>query len=219
VASLCSGAFVLAAARLLDGRRAATHWRYADALRRMYPRVHVDADALYVEEERLFTSAGSAAGIDLLLHIIRADFGAEGANRVARRLVVPPHRSGAQSQRVERPVPTEPQSRLAPLLDRIRAEPARRWTVPALAREAAMSERTLLRRFVEATGKSPADWVAGARSEEARRLLESTTLSVEEIARRVGFGRAAILRLHFARATGLTPREYRARFGRVHPSG
>jgi AraC family transcriptional activator FtrA len=215
LASICSGAFVLAATGLLDGRRAATHWRYSDILQRAYPRVAVDAGVLYVDDGRLLTSAGSAAGIDLLLHVIRTDHGADAANRVARRLVVPPHRSGGQAQFVERPVPAIAPvagTGLAPLLDRVRAEPARRWTVARLAREAAMSERTFLRRFAEATGRSPGDWLADVRTEEARRLLEATALSIEQVAARVGFGSAGAMRHHFGRATGLTPRDYRERF-------
>ncbi len=220
LASICSGAFALAATGLLDGHRAATHWRYADAFRRAHPRVTVDADVLYIDNGRLLTSAGSAAGIDLLLHIVRTDFGAEAANRVARRLVVPPHRSGGQAQFVERPVPASAPvagTGLAPLLDRVRAEPAARWTIARLARDAAMSERTLLRRFIEATGRSPGDWLAEVRVEEARRLLESTTLGIEHVAARAGFGSVATLRHHFGRATGLAPREYRERFRRTTP--
>jgi AraC family transcriptional activator FtrA len=217
LASICSGAFVLAATGLLDGRRAATHWRYAQSLQRAYPRIDVDANVLYVENERLLTSAGSAAGIDLLLHVIRSDFGPDAANRVARRLVVPPHRSGGQAQFVERPVAayaTAPDTGLGPLLDRVRAEPARRWRVADLARVAAMSERTFLRRFAEATGETPVAWLAAVRTEEVRRLLETTTYPVEEVARRSGFGNAAAMRHHFVRTTGLAPREYRERFRR-----
>jgi len=218
IASICSGAFVLAATGLLDGQRVATHWRHADALRRAYPRVVVDSDVLYVDGGQLLTSAGSAAGIDLLLHVISSDFGAEAANLVARRLVVPPHRSGGQAQFVVRPVPDSPPVPglgLSPLLDRVRADPAQRWTVPRLAREAAMSERTFLRRFVEATGRSPGDWLAEVRTEEPRRLLETTPLGIEQIARLAGFGAAATLRHHFKRATALAPREYRDRFRRT----
>ena len=217
LASICSGAFVLAATGLLDGRRAATHWRYAEALARAHPAVRVDASVLYVEEGRVLTSAGSAAGIDLMLHIIRAEFGADAANAVARRLVMPAHRSGGQAQFVARPVARRPTSRLAPLLDRVRADPARSWTVAAMAREAAMSERSFLRRFTEATGASPGAWLAGVRVEEARRLLETTAAPVEEVARVVGFGSAANLRHHFRRASGLSPREHRERFGH-HPA-
>lgn len=217
LASICSGAFVLAATGLLDGRRVATHWRYADALAAARPQVRVDASVLYVEEGRLLTSAGSAAGIDLMLHLVRTDFGADAANAVARRLVVPAHRSGGQAQFVERPVPRQRESRLAPLLDRVRAAPQTDWTVAAMAREAAMSERSFLRRFVEATGTSPGRWLADVRVEEAKRLLETTALPVEEVARLAGFGSTATLRLHFGRATALGPRDYRDRFG--HPEG
>jgi AraC family transcriptional activator FtrA len=213
LASICSGAFVLAATGLLDGERAATHWRYADALRDRHPAVEVDASVLYVETGRVLTSAGSAAGIDLMLHIVRADFGAEAANRVARRLVVPAHRNGGQAQFVERPVPSLPHSRLGLVLDRMRAEPGRRWTIAEMAREAAMSERSFLRRFAESTGTSPGEWLAGMRVEEARRLLECTQASVEEVARLSGFGSVASLRHHFGRATGLSPRAYREGFG------
>jgi len=212
LASICSGAFVLAATGLLNGRRAATHWRYAEALARAFPAIEVDASVLYVEEGRVLTSAGSAAGIDLMLHIIRSDFGAEAANKVARRLVVPSHRNGGQAQFIERPVPSSANSRLAPLLDRVRAEPGRRWSVAEMALEAAMSERSFLRRFTAATGAAPGQWVSEVRVQEARRLLEQTGVSVEEVARLAGFGSVAALRLHFARATGLSPRAYRERF-------
>jgi AraC family transcriptional activator FtrA len=215
LASICSGAFVLAATGLLDGRRAATHWRYADALRAARPAVQVDASVLYAEEGRVLTSAGSAAGIDLMLHIVRADFGADAANSVARRLVVPPHRSGGQAQFLERPVPKHPNSRLSPLLERLRAEPARQWPVAEMARAAAMSERTFIRRFTEATGSSPGACLAAIRVEEAQRLLETSRVPVEEVARLAGFGSTAALRLHFARATGLSPRDYRERFSRI----
>ncbi len=215
IASLCSGAFVLAAAGLLDGRRAATHWRYAEALRRAYPAVTVDADVLYVAAPDVMTAAGSAAGIDLLLHIVRTDFGAAAANSVARRMVTPPHRSGGQAQFVERPVPRSPASRLAPLMDDIRAAPERPWSVAEMARRAAMSERSFVRRFVEATGVPPGTWLHLVRVEEARRLLEETGLTIEQIAARTGYGGAAALRLHFSRRTGLAPRDYRERFARA----
>ena len=212
IASICSGAFALAATGLLDGKRAATHWRYADALAKAYPAVIVDASVLYIDSDRVLTSAGSAAGIDLMLHIVRRDFGPDAANSVARRLVVQPHRSGGQAQFVERPVPPNPASRLGPLLDQMRAEPSRRWSIGEMAREAAMSQRTFLRRFGEATNTSPRDWMIGLRVEEARRLLETTALCVEEVARLSGFGGAATLRYHFKAVTGLTPRDYRDAF-------
>lgn len=219
LASICSGAFVLAATGLLDGRRAATHWRYAEELQRAYPRLTVDSRVLYVEDGRIFTSAGSAAGIDLMLHIVRSDFGAAVANSVARRLVVPPHRSGGQAQFVESPVPPRPEGSLAPLLDRLRAEPARRWTVAEMAHEAAMSERTFLRHFGAATGHSPGEWLTDLRVDEAKRFLETTALPVEEVARLAGFGSTATLRHHFGPRVGLAPREYRDRFRQPpHPS-
>ena len=167
---------------------------------------------LYMEEGRLFTSAGSAAGIDLMLHIVRSDFGAEAANSVARRLVMPAHRSGGQAQFIQRPVPSVPEGRLGPLLDRVRAEPERRWTLAGMAREAAMSERSFLRRFTEATAMSPGAWLAAVRVDEARRLLETTAASIEEVARLAGFGSTATFRHHFGRVTNLSPREYRACF-------
>jgi AraC family transcriptional activator FtrA len=213
IASICSGAFVLAAAGLLDGKRAATHWRYADSLQRLFPRVQVEASVLYVEDNRILTSAGSAAGIDLMLHIIRSDFGADAANCVARRLVVQPHRSGGQAQFVHRPLPSDPRRRFATLLDEVRADPARNWSVPAMARHAAMSERTFFRRFTDSTGCSPAEWLSQLRVEECKRLLEATALPVDEVARQSGFGTVETLRQHFARATKLTPSEYRQRFG------
>lgn len=163
LASICSGAFVLSATGLLDGKRAATHWRYAEALAECHTAVRVDASVLYVEEDRVLTSAGSAAGLDLMLHIVRADYGVAAANSVARRLVVPAHRSGGQAQFIERPVPRPREGRLSELLDAVRADPGRDWSVAAMAQEAVMSPRTFLRRFGETTGLSPAEWVTAAR--------------------------------------------------------
>ena len=215
LASICSGAFVLAATGLLDGRRATTHWRYADALQAAYPCISVDSEVLYVDEERLLTSAGSAAGIDLMLHIVRKDLGAEAANSVARRLVAPPHRSGGQAQFIERPVPAVRRHELSPLLERVRAQISEPWPLLRLAREAAMSERTFLRRFADATGNTPGVWLTDIRIEFAQRLLERTLLSVEEVARQSGFGSVATLRHHFVRGVGLAPRDYRERFTRA----
>ena len=212
LASICSGAFVLAATGLLKARRIATHWRYAEALSRLNPESEVDASVLYVEEDRIFTSAGSAAGIDLMLHIIRSDFGAAAANSVARRLVMPPHRNGGQAQFIERPVPIHREGRLSDLLAQIRAEPSRDWTVDAMATAAAMSPRTFLRRFTETTGSAPGEWVIGVRVEEAKRLLETTQLPIEEVATKAGFGTVAALRHHFHIQLGLTPRGYRDTF-------
>jgi len=212
IATICSGAFVLAATGLLDGRRATTHWRYAGALAERYPAIAIDPDVLYVDEAPLFTSAGSAAGIDLLLHLVRRDHGAEKANAVARRLVMAPHRQGGQAQFVERPLPRHEGNRLAPLLDAMRADLSRDYRVADLARAAAMSERTLLRRFIEATGMPPGEWLLVERLESARQLLETSELPIEQIATASGFGSIDTLRHHFRRRLGTSPRAYRERF-------
>lgn len=213
--SICSGVFVLAATGLLDGRRATTHWRYADALRERYPAIQVQPDVLYVDEGDLLTSAGSAAGIDLGLHLIRRDFGPEAANTVARRLVVPPHRDGGQAQFVQRPVPVAHEaSRLGPILDRMRADLSRAHTIKALAEAAGMSERTFLRRFEAATGDTPARWLLAERMNRARDLLETSPAGIDQIAQAVGLG-APALRHHFRRQFSTTPGAYRARFARA----
>jgi AraC family transcriptional activator FtrA len=214
VMSICSGVFVLAAAGLLTGRRATTHWHDVDTLRARYPDIDVAPDVLYVDEGDILTSAGSAAGLDLGLHLIRRDFGPKAANIVARRLVVPPHRDGGQAQLIQRPVPDAFESpRLSPILDRMRADLAREHTVKALAEAAGMSSRTFLRRFEAATGTTPARWLLAERLARARDLLETTPAGVEQIAHAVGFG-AAALRRHFRAQFATTPRAHRARFAR-----
>jgi AraC family transcriptional regulator, transcriptional activator FtrA len=212
LASICSGAFVLAATGMLDKKRAATHWRYADRLSSRYPAITVDASVLYVEDDRLYTSAGSAAGIDLMLHIVRGDFGSVAANSVARRLVMPPHRLGGQAQFIERPVPAGHAGRLSILLDTIRADLAQAWPVEAMAREAAMSPRTFLRRFTETAGQPPGEWLVSLRVEEAKHLLETTNLPIEIVATQVGFGSLETMRHHFRGRIGLSPRKYRDTF-------
>lgn len=212
LASICSGAFVLAATGLLQGQRSTTHWRYAESLSKRHPEIEVDADVLYVESDRVFTSAGSAAGIDLMLHIIRQEFGVAAANSVARRLVMPPHRAGGQAQFVERPVPQERVGKLSGLLDAIRAEPSRPWTVDEMARHAAMSTRTFIRRFTETTGLPPGEWVTRLRVEEAKRLLEAAPIAIEDVALRAGFGSVETMRHHFRQQIGLSPRDYREAF-------
>lgn len=212
--TICSGAFLLAATGLLDGRRATTHWHYADALQAAFPAVTVDADVLYAEDGTLFTSAGSAAGIDLLLHLVRQDYGPDAANSVARRMVVPAHRSGGQAQFVERPVPLHSRSQLATLLDRVRAEPARAWSIATMAEQAIMSRRTFARRFQEATGMTPGAWLTAQRVEVARTLLETSRLSIEQVAAASGLGSAANLRQHFAAQIGIPPALYRKQFQR-----
>lgn len=216
VLSICSGVFVLAAAGLLSGRRATTHWRYTDRLKTLYPDIEVVPDVLYVDSGTVLTSAGSAAGIDLCLHLIRRDFGSEAANRVARRLVVPPHRDGGQAQFIERAVPDVHESaRLGPLLDRMRARLGEDFSIATLAKAAGMSERTFLRRFEAATGTTPARWLLSERLSRARQLLEETALGMERVAEAAGFGSPQTLRHHFRQQLSTTPAAYRAAFGRV----
>ncbi len=215
ILTICSGVAVLAAAGLLAGRRATTHWQYTNHMRATYPDIEIVPDVLYVDEGQILTSAGSAAGIDLCLHLIRRDFGPEAANKVARRLVIPPHRDGGQAQFIERAVPIVYESdRLGPLLDRMRTDLHKEHRISDLARQAGMSERTFLRRFSEATGTTPAKWLLMARLNEARDHLESSDISVEEIAARAGFGTTTNLRHHFREHLNTTPTAYRQTFSR-----
>ncbi|SMH60175.1 transcriptional regulator FtrA [Azospirillum agricola] len=215
ILSICSGAFVLAAAGLLNGRRATTHWRYAETLGDLYPAIRVAPDVLYVDEGNILTSAGSAAGIDLCLHLVRRDFGPEAANSVARRLVVQPHREGGQAQFIETPVPTAREgARLGPLLDHLRERLEEEHTLASMAERAGMSLRTFLRRFNALTGRTPGEWLLAERLARARALLESGETAVEEVATRAGFGSAATLRHHFRQRLGISPATYRARFRR-----
>src|SRR5262250_120223 len=210
--SICSGVFVLAATGLLDGRRATTHWRYAERLTARYPRIQVEADRLYVDEGSILTSAGSAAGIDLCLHIVRRDYGAEVANSVARRLVMPPHRDGGQAQFVAEPLPDPREEGLAPVLSWAQANLARALRVDDLARRAAMSPRTFARQFLRQNGTTPHQWLIHQRLLAAQRMLEKTGESVDRIAEAVGLQTAATLRLHFSRVLGTSPTAYRKRF-------
>jgi transcriptional regulator GlxA family with amidase domain len=210
VLSVCSGAFVLAAAGVLDGRRATTHWRYTDALARRYPAIDVDPDVLYVDDGPIITSAGTSAGIDACLHVVRQEHGVAVANAIARRMVVPPFRDGGQAQYVEAPVPLQSRAgteELAPLLDWAVQHLHEELGVDDLARRAHMSPRTFARRFREATGVTPARWVLEQRVGYAQQLLEQG-LRVEEVARRAGFGSAATLRSAFARERGTSPSAY-----------
>lgn len=213
LASICSGAFVLAATGLLDGATATTHWRYAAALRSRHPTIAVDDASLYRAHGQIFTSAGSAAGIDLLIEIVRRDFGTDAANSVARRLVMPAHRTGGQAQFLERPVPARHQSEVAPLLDRMRVDLGDAWTLKRMASDCRMSLRTFVRRFTEATGLSPGEWLTTERVEEAKRLLIESRHGIEEIATAVGLGSADALRHHFRKRTGVSPKAYREQFG------
>jgi AraC family transcriptional regulator, transcriptional activator FtrA len=212
--SICSGVFVLAAAGVLDGRRATTHWKYLERLAARYPSIRVEPNALYVDEGQVLTSAGSAAGLDMLVHLVRKDFGAKIANQVAQRLVIPPHREGGQAQFVPRPVPSDERGRLAKLLDWIRAHLAAEHTIESLAAHSAMSTRTLQREFKAATGLAPYAWLVRERIERAKELLETGRLPALRIAERVGMGSAESLRHHFRAQVGTTPAQYRARFSR-----
>ncbi len=213
IVSLCSAAFILAQAGLLDGRRATTHWMYAEQLAERHPTVEVDPTVLWVEDPPVYTSAGTAAAIDLCLHLVREDLGAEAANRVARRMVVPPHRDGGQAQFVDTPMPDCPtDDPLGPVLEWMAQHVDQQMTVEQLARRAALSPRTFARRFVAATGTTPLQWLLTQRVARARMLLETTDLPVERIAQLCGFGTAAGLRTHFARVVGTPPTAYRARF-------
>jgi AraC family transcriptional activator FtrA len=210
--SICSGAFVLAAAGLLDGRRAATHWRYADQLARAYPAVTVDPDVLYVDDGAILTSAGSAAGIDLCLHLIRKDHGAVIANQVARRLVMPPHRDGGQAQYVEQPVAGDDDSRIHDVIAWLSGDLSRQATVADLAAKAHLSERQFTRRFRHVTGESPYDWLVGQRIAASLALLEAGDDSVERVATAVGFGTAVTFRHHFRLRLQTSPTAYRRAF-------
>ncbi len=212
LASICSGAFVLAATGLLDGATATTHWRYADALRQRFPRITVDEASLYREQGTVFTSAGSSAGIDLMIHIIRQDFGAEAANSVARRIVMPAHRSGGQAQFLERPVMREDHDHIAALLDTIRHAPDQDWTIQRMSDACNMSPRSLQRHFTAATGMPAGQWLILQRVEAAKQMLTSGKTSIDEIAHRAGFGSAEALRHHFRRNVGLPPATYRQQF-------
>jgi AraC family transcriptional activator FtrA len=218
VLSVCSGAFLLAEAGLLEGRRCTTHWQYADELARRYPELKVDPDVLYIADDNIMTSAGTAAGIDLCLHLIRREHGSAVANALARRMVVPPHRDGGQAQYVEAPVPhTADAPTLEPLLSWLVTTLDQEHTVESLAARAHMSSRTFARRFRAETGTTPHDWLTAQRVLLARRLLEDTDLGVDAIALRAGFGTAAMLRHHFTKRVATTPQQYRTTF-RTRPA-
>jgi AraC family transcriptional activator FtrA len=210
--SICSGVFVLAAAGLLDGKRVTTHWRYAERLAHRFPRVQVEPEVLYIDEGQILTSAGSAAGIDLCLHIVRGDYGAKIANQVARRLVVPPHREGGQSQYISAPLPTDPARGLAKLLEWTQANLHRPLTVEKLAQRAAMSPRSFARHFMAETGTTPYRWLTYQRLLAAQRQLETTDAPIDEIAEAVGMQTAETLRHHFRERLQTSPIAYRRRF-------
>lgn len=212
IVSICTGAFVLAAAGLLDGRRATTHWQLAGQFRRMYPHIDLDPDVLFVDDDRILTSAGAASGVDVCLHLVRKDHGSELANAVARRCVVPPFRDGGQAQYIEQPVPEQGAASTAGTrawaLERL-DEPL---TLADLAAHARMSLRTFARRFNDEVGMSPGRWLIQQRVTRARHLLESSDLAVDQIAGRVGFATGASLRQHLHAAIGVSPQVYRRTF-------
>ena len=213
IVSICSGAFALAAAGLLDGRRATTHWRYADQLRRRYPGVEVDPNPLYIDDHDILTSAGCAAGLDLCLHIVRQDFGAAISNAIARRLVIPPHRDGGQAQYIETPMlPNPDDDRIAHSMTWAMQHLAEPITVDTLARQAAMSSRTYLRHFPRYTGTSPIRWLINQRIQASLSLLETTNASIDEIARTVGFDTPVTYRHHCTQAMRTSPSAYRRTF-------
>jgi transcriptional regulator GlxA family with amidase domain len=212
VASICTGAFILAATRALDGLRATTHWQSAAELSRRHPQIDVDADVLYVDNGNLLTSAGAAAGFDLCLHLVRRDFGADVAADVARRAVMPLERSGGQAQFIVHAPPTSDGTSIGSLLEWIEESLDRQLSLRVLARRASMSTRTLSRRFRERVGTTPAHWIARSRVRRAQHLLETTDLSVERIAAEVGFASSAVLREHFGRIVGTSPKAHRRSF-------
>ena len=212
--SICSGAFILAAAGLLNGRRATTHWRHVHELKRMYPDILVEDDVLYVDEGNVITSAGSAAGIDACIYLVRRDFGHKIANTVARRLVLPPHRDGGQAQFVAAPVHERPGRKLSEVLDWARERLDQPLDVRQLADRAAMSERTLLRRFRENLGLAPGEWLQRERMYRARELLESSEDRLDDIADECGYRSLEAFRTAFKRIVGTSPAAYRKRFQR-----
>lgn len=215
--SICSGVFVLAATGLLDGHRATTHWRYTSELAERFPNILVDPDVLYVDSGPLITSAGSAAGIDACLHLVARDFGTHVANSVARRLVMSPQRTGGQAQFIPTPVSPSPRSDLSRVMQWARERLHEPLEVRDLASEAAMSERTFLRRFTEASGQSPKTWLQHQRLARARELLESTNQNTEQIAEHCGYRSVESFRVAFRSVVGVPPSVYRERFGREAP--
>jgi transcriptional regulator GlxA family with amidase domain len=212
VLSICTGAFLLGEAGLLDDRRCTTHWHYTEELARCHPRARVESDVLYVDEDPIITGAGTAAGIDTCLHLVRKEHGSGVANAIARRMVAPPHREGGQRQYRERPQPRDGISSLSPVLAWVEAHLDQNLTVDAMARKAHMSSRTFARRFQQETGTSPLQWLTQQRVLLAQHHLESSDESIIAIARRTGFGTVDNLRHHFTRRVGITPQGYRRTF-------
>ncbi|MBX7539967.1 transcriptional regulator FtrA [Qipengyuania sphaerica] len=212
IIAICSGTFLLAELGLLDGTRATTHWLYADKLAARFPQVEVEEDRLFVGDGSVYTSAGSSAGIDLCMHIVREDWGSQKANIVARRLVMAPHRDGDQRQFIAAPVASAEGDRLHDFLERLRDDHGVGWTIDRMASEAAMSRRTFIRRFRDATGETPAAYLGRLRVEKARTLLEQGTARLDDIAEEAGFGSLATMQHHFRSRVGCSPSSYRRSF-------
>jgi transcriptional regulator GlxA family with amidase domain len=210
--SICSGAFLLAAAGLLDGRRATTHWDLADRFRKLFPRVELDAGVLFVDNGDVLTSAGAASGVDVCLHLVRRDHGSEVANQVARLCIVPPYRDGGQAQYIERPLPPASGTGTGPTRDWVLQRLGQPLSLDEMAAHAAMSTRTFARHFQEETGMPPGRWLTQQRLRRARHLLESSDLPVERVAHEVGFATATSLRRHLAAEAGVAPSTYRRVF-------
>ncbi len=210
--TICSGVFVLAAAGVLDGMRVTTHWRYAEKLAIRFPKIIVEAANLYIDSGQIITSAGSAAGLDMLLHLVRRDYGAKVGNQVAQRLVVAPHREGGQAQFVPRPMAHDELGRLSKLMSHVRAHPDLDHSINSMSQHANMSPRTLQRQFQEATGLGPIEWLIRERVAIAKDLLESTEIALAQVAQMAGFGSDESLRRHFRRLVATSPGAYRRRF-------
>lgn len=210
--TICSGVFVLAAAGVLEGRTVTTHWRYAERLSQRYPGVTVEPNSLYIDSGQVLTSAGSAAGLDMLLHLVRRDYGARIANQVAQRLVIPPHREGGQAQYLPRPMPQDERNRLSKLIDWVRSHPAQAHTLRTLARRASMSPRTLQRQFQDTVGFGPYEWLIRERVALAKDLLQTGRHSLPHVAEAVGFNSQETFRRHFRRVAGTSPAMYRRQF-------
>ncbi len=217
IASICTGAFTLAAAGLLDGRTASTHWMHSDELARRWPQVHVEANVLYTDEGQILTSAGTAAGLDLCLHIVQRDHGTRVANALARRMVVPPHREGGQAQFIEQPMSFDDAAHLGPFVDWVRQNLQKRLSVERLAAQANMSPRTFARKFRDTTGTTPSQWLTAERVRFAQDLLENTDKTINHVATLSGLGSAQVLRTHFMRIHHVTPHEYRRTFRSQSP--
>ncbi len=214
IASICSGVFILAAAGLLNDKAATTHWRYAQSLAQRYPRVRVKSDSIYVDEGSVLSSAGSAAGLDMMLHLVRKDYGAKVANSFAQRLVLPPHRLGNQAQFVARPMGAHRSSKIAGLCDYLRCNLGAEHCLSSMSKKSNLSPRSLQRQFVDATGMAPLIWLTKERVQLAKDLLESNDLPTARIAADAGFGSEEVFRKHFKRWTGTTPGSYRAQFNK-----